>query len=134
MNKPHCQRGLTLTEVLVAVVLLSVLLVPAVNALYAGFLGTEIHSDLIRDHYRLVSRLETVLAEPFAGLEDAAAGPSTPSSYSDSAAPPDRVVVFIAGYDPDNTVDPFADPDDDVLWVRVAIDGSVQGLETLTTR
>lgn len=137
MNNSIHQRGLTLTEVLVAIVLLAVLLVPAVNALYTGHLGTEVQADLIRHHYRLVSRLETVLAEPYASLEASAAGPATPTSYSDAAGPPDRVVVFIAGYDADDgdaDGNPFTDPDNGLLWVRVAIDESVLGLETLATR
>lgn len=137
MIRRRSQSGLTLVEVLVSVLLLAVLLVPALHALHTGFIGVAIHGDYSRDHYRLVSRIETVLSESFNSLEAAAAGPSTPSSYSDAAGPPDRVLVYIAAYDADNLDtddDPFTGADSDVLWVRVAIDGSVQDLESLATR
>lgn len=137
MSRRPKQQGLTLVEVLVAVSLLAVLLVPAVSALHSGFVGAQAHADYSRDHYRLVSRLETVLAESYASLETAITGPSIPSSYSDAAGPPDRVLVYIAAYDADNADadgDPFTGTDADVLWVRVAIEGSVQNLDTLTSR
>lgn len=143
MNRPFvmirwrgAQRGLTIVEVLVAMVLLAALLVPAVNALYTGMLGSTVHTDLGRNHYRLVSRMESVLAEPFPSLEAAAAGSTVPSSYSDAAGPADRLLVYIAGYDADNADadgDPFTGPDSDILWVRVAVDESTQAIESLTT-
>ena len=117
--------------------LLAVLLVPAIGALHTGLSGSGIHADIGRDHYRLVSRLETVLAESFTDLEAAAAGPATPSSYSDPAGPPDRLLVYIAAFDADNADvdnDPFTGTDSDVLWIRVVVEGSVMGLGTLTAR
>lgn len=131
------QRGLTLVEVLVAVTLLTVLLVPAIHALHTGFVGVEVHADYSRNHYRLVSRLETMLSEPYSSLEAATSGQAIPSSYSDAAGPPDRVLVYIAAYDADNADgddNRFTGTDADVLWIRVAIEGSVQNLDTLTTR
>lgn len=131
------ESGLTMVEVLVAVSLLAVLLVPALHALHTGFIGVEIHTDYSRNHYRLVSRMETVLSESHSDLEAAAAGPSTPSSYSDVAGPPDRILVYIAPYDVDDAdtdADPFTGADDGVLWVRVAIEGSVLDLASLATR
>lgn len=116
--------------------LLAVLLVPAVNALHTGLLGSSIHASSGNDHYRILSRMESVLAESFADLESAAAGASIPSSYSDAAGPVDRIVVFIAGYDADNADadgDPFTGADSDILWVRVAVEGSAQSLESLTS-
>lgn len=137
----HCprraQRGLTIVEVLIAMLLLAVLLVPAVNALHTGFVGSTVHLETSEHHYRLLSRMETVLAETFANLEAAAAGSSVPSGYSDPVGSADRILVFIAGYDADdadNDGDPFTGADADILWVRVAIDGSVQAIDSLTTR
>lgn len=132
----RAQYGLTIVEVLVAVVLLAALLVPAVNALHTGLLGSGVHADLSRNHYRLLSRMESVLTEPFAILEAAAAGVTVPSSYSDAAGPADRILVYIAGYDADNADadgDPFTGPDSDILWIRVAVDGSTQAIDSLTT-
>ena len=131
------QQGLTLVEVLVAATLLALLLVPAVTAIHTGWLGSQVHADIGRNHYRLVSRLEAVLAESFSDLEAAAAGPAVPSSYSDAAGPPDRVLVFIAGYDADNADaddDPFTGADPDILWLSVAVEGSIRRLDSLTTR
>ena len=135
MNRCCQQRGLSLIEVLVAVILLTLLLVPALHALHTGFAGSEIHADYARNHYRLVSRLETILSESYASLEAAAAGETTPSSYSDAPGPPDRILVYVAAYDADNADadnDPFTGTDPDLLWVRVVIDGSVHDLAALT--
>ena len=135
-KRQRAQCGLTIVEVLVAMTLLAILLVPAVSALHAGLHGSTVHGDIARDHYRLLSRMESVLAESFADLEAAVAGPNVPSSYSDAAGPADRIVVFIAGYDADDADgdgDPFTGPDSDILWIRVAVDGSVQALESLTS-
>lgn len=135
-RRRRAQYGLTIVEVLVAVVLLAALLVPAVNALHTGLLGSSVHADLGRNHYRLLSRMESVLTEPFASLEAAAAGATVPSSYSDAAGPADRILVYIAGYDADNADadgDPFTGADSDLLWIRVAVDGSTQVIDSLTT-
>ncbi|MGI9234192.1 MAG: prepilin-type N-terminal cleavage/methylation domain-containing protein [Woeseiaceae bacterium] len=131
------ESGMTLVEVLVAVSLLAVLLVPALHALHTGFVGAAVQTDHSRDHYRLVARIETVLADSYTNLEIAAAGPATPSSYSDAAGPADRILVFVAPYDADDAdtdADPFTGADDGVLWVRVAIEGSVLDLVSLATR
>ena len=131
------QRGFTLMEVLVALTLLAILLVPAIRALHTGLLGAEVHADYSSNHYRLISRLETVLSERYVDLEVASAGPTVPSSYSDPSGTPARVLVFISAYDIDNADadnDPFSGTDDDVLWVRAAIEDTVQDLATLVTR
>lgn len=137
MIRRQFEGGLTLIEVLISISLLAVLMVPAIHALHTGFVGAEVHADYSRNHYRLVSRIETVLSESFSSLEAAASGPSTPASYSDAAGPPDRILVYVAAYDADNADtdnDPFTGTDPDVLWVRVAIEGSVQDLVSLATR
>lgn len=131
------QRGLTLVEVLIATVLIAVLLVPAVDALYTGLLGSGIHARAADDHYRLLSRLETVLAEAYGDLEAAASGPVVASVYSDPAGPGPRLLVHVAAYDADDAdgdADPFTGTDEDVLWVRVSIEGAVASLDALATR
>lgn len=131
------QLGLTLVEILVATILLLVLLAPGMRALHTGFVGADVHAEHSGNHYRLVARMETVLADPYASLEAAESGPSTPSSYSDAAGPRDRMLVFVAAYDADNAdgdSNPFSGTDVDVLWVRVAIEGSVQDLASIATR
>ena len=63
------ETGLTLVEVLVAMALLAVLLVPTINALQTSVVGAQVHRDLVTDHYRLTTRLEELLAEPFSNLD-----------------------------------------------------------------
>ena len=131
------QSGLTLVEVLVTVVLLAIVLIPAMNALRTGVVGAEVHGNVAASHYRLSSRLEELLAEPFADLSDAAVaagGPAIPTTYSDAAGPPDRLLVYLSFYDGDNADaddDSFTGTDPDLLWVRVEIEGSAFALESV---
>ncbi|MGI9234039.1 MAG: type IV pilus modification PilV family protein [Woeseiaceae bacterium] len=134
------ESGLTLVEVLVSMVLLSILLIPAIQAIQTGVAGADVHADVASSHHRIASRLEELLTEPFADLSDAAiaaGSPTTASSYSEASGPPARLLVFLSLYDGDN-----ADADDnvftgtepDLLWVRVEIENSVFSLETVKAR
>ena len=131
--------GLTLVEVLVTVVLLAIVLVPAISALRTGIVGADVHADVSTSHYRLTSRLEEMMAYPFADLSAAAlaAGSATvPTSYSEPSGP-GRLVVFLSLYDGDNADadnDPFTGTEPDLLWIRVDIEGSVHTLETVRAR
>ena len=134
------QSGLTLVEVLVAMALLAVLLVPAMHALQTGIIGADVHSDIAASHFRLTSRLEELLAEPFVDLSDAAiaaGAPTTATSFSDAAGPPGRLLVYLSLYDGDNAdadSDPFTGTDADLLWIRVDIEDTVHTLETIRAR
>ncbi len=136
MRRTH-QLGLTLVEVLVAVTLLTILLVPAMRALQTSVTGAGVHSDLASSHFRLTSRLEELLAEPFVDLSDAAiaaGAPTTETIYSEAAGPPGRLIVYLSLYDGDNADtddDPFTGTDADLLWVRVDIEDTVHTLETI---
>jgi prepilin-type N-terminal cleavage/methylation domain-containing protein len=134
------ESGLTLVEVLVTVVLLSVVLVPAIRALQTSVVGANVHGDLAIEHFRLTSRLEELLAEPFTNLEAAAiaaGGPTVESSYSDAAGPPGRLLVYLGFYDGDNADtddNPFTGTDPDLLWVKVEAEGTVHALQTITAQ
>ncbi len=134
------ESGLTLIEVLIAIALLAIALVPAMHALQTSVVGTDIHASLASGHYRLSSRLEELLAEPFADLSDAAiaaGAPTTPSSYSDPAGPPVRLLVYLSLYDGDNADadnDTFTGGDADLVWIRVEIEGTVHSIQTVTAR
>ena len=134
------ETGLTLVEVLVTVVLLSVLLVPAMHALQTGVVGADVHADIASGHFRLTSQLEELLAEPFTDLADAAlaaGSPATPSIYSEPAGPPGRLLVYLSLYDGDNADgddNPFTGTDSDLLWIRVDVEDTVHTLETITAR
>lgn len=137
MIRRTSQLGLTLVEVLVAMALLAVLLVPAMRALQTSVAGADVHSDLATSHFRLTSRLEELLAEPFVELSDAAiaaGAPTTATTYSEAAGPPGRLLVYLSLYDGDNADadnDPFTGMDSDLLWIRVDIEDSVHTLQTI---
>ena len=137
MKRRHQESGLTLVEVLVTIVLLAVLLVPAINALQSGIVGAQVHGDVSASAFRLTTRMEELLAESFASLSDAATAAgsrSTPTSYSDAAGSPGRLLVYLSPYDGDNVDvdnDPFTGTDPDLLWIRVEIENSVFSLQTV---
>jgi hypothetical protein len=134
------EGGLTLVEVLVSAALLTILLIPAISALRTGVVGAAVHADIANGHYRLTSRLEELLAEPFTDLSDAAiaaGAPTTPSSYSEPAGPPGRLLVYLSPYDGDNADaddNSFTGTDADLLWIRVGVEGTVHTLETVKAR
>jgi type II secretory pathway pseudopilin PulG len=135
--------GFSYVEVLIAVVLIVIALVPALDALSPGVAGSGIHETLAEDHYQLAGKLEQVLVEPFGQLNSAAnvaGSPTTPTSYSDVFTYADgRQItrnVFIARYDADNADgddDPFTGTDDGLLWVQVTIAGTGEHIESLVS-
>jgi hypothetical protein len=135
--------GFSYVEVLIAVVLIVIALVPALDALIPGVAGSGIHETLAEDHYQLTGKLEQVLVEPFGRLNsaaNAAGSPTTPTSYSDVFTYADgrQIVsnVFIARYDADNADgddDPFTGTDDGLLWVQAMIAGSGLSIESLVS-
>lgn len=128
--------GFSYTEVLVAVFLIAISLVPALNALQSGIQGSEIHATEAVHHNHLTSKMEEILARPFIELEqeaDAVAGPTTIiDTYSDASGTDGRCLVYLSRYDGDNN--PFTDTDDGLLWVKVEIDGTHNGIESLTSQ
>ena len=138
---PTRMAGFSYVEVLIAVVLIVVALVPALDALIPGVAGSGIHETLAEDHYQLTGRLEQVMVEPYGQLNSAAVAagsPTTPTSYSDAFTYANgRQIsrnVFIARYDGDNADadnDPFTGTDDGLLWVRVSIAGTDRSIESL---
>ncbi len=138
-SMPSHQAGYSYVEILIAAILITVSLGPAMDALRTATIGAEIYESYSEQHYRLLSRMEEVLAEPYGSLnvEAVAVGsPTTPTAYSDPVATPDRRLVYLAAYDIDNADadnEPFlTGTDPGVLWVRVEIEGTVLSLESLT--
>ena len=131
------QAGFSYVEILVATVLIAIALVPAMDALRPGLQGASLHQQQAQQHYALLSRLERVLAEPFADLDDAATaagGYLNPSSYSDAPGDPDAVFVYLSRYDVDNADsdnDVFTGGEDNLLWIRVQPELGSQSLQTL---
>ena len=129
------ERGFSYIEVLIATALIAVCLAPAIDALQGGIQGAAIHAATTTDDYQLTGKMEAVLAQPFSSLEQAAiaaGGPTVATTYSDGAAAPSRRLVYLAPYDPATAT--FAAAPTGLLWVRVEIENTAHGLETLTTR
>ena len=118
-------RGFSYIEVLVATVVIAISLVPALEALQSGMLGSQHHGSSAADHYNLIAKFEEVLAEPLSALDaaaTAAGAPTVPTSYSDAPGP-GRRIVYLSRYDPS---------DADLLWVKVQLENSELAFETLT--
>lgn len=96
--------GMTLLEALLALVLLSVCLIPAANAL-RGAIAVPAGSALAAQQLDCVSALmETVIAEPFGDLLAAAGEPDAASRYSTVAgAQCPAMTVTITRYGNDRT-------------------------------
>ena len=134
------QAGVSYVEALIAVVVLALALVPALEALQVAFSGSAVQIDVVLWQQQLATRMEDVVAEPFSNLDDAAqaaGNETTPSSYSDAAGGPDRVLVFLSGYDGDNADadnNLFTGTDPGLLWVRIAIENTPYDLTTLVAQ
>jgi len=141
--------GFTYVGVMVAAVLIAVALVPAMQALQTGIMGTAIGQDITDQHYKRQQKLAELQAEPFASLLAAAklAGNKTTATatpyYSDAGGTANRNLVYLALYDADadpfTITDPNTDGDSDLytgstanlLWLRVETEATGQGIETL---
>ncbi len=133
------QSGISYVEVMVATLLIAVALVPMIEALGPGLQGSRIHRERAEVNFVLQGKLERVLAESFADLDDAAATAgdfTVATSYSDLAAGVPHE-VFVWRWDVDNADaddDPFTGGEDDILWVRVATVDGLTELQTLISR
>ena len=124
------QSGVSYVEVLIAVLLITIALVPMMEALQPGLQGSQLIRQQSERHFALKGKLESVLAEAFTDLDAAAtaAGAATiATSYSDlGASVPHQ--LFIWRYDiddADNDGDVFTGGESDLLWLRIAsVDGS----------
>jgi hypothetical protein len=123
-------------EVLVAAMIIAATAVPATDALRGAMYAADADSAATVNHFRLVGKLEEVLAKPHAILSAQALGPATATTYSDTAGSSDRRLVFISAYDGDNADadnDPFTGTDSGLLWIRVQIEGTAMAVQSLQT-
>ena len=126
-------------ELLIATLLITIMLVPALEAMQSGIQGSGIHTQLAQNQYRMISKMEQTLALPFTELleqADLVADPTVliPAPYSDNAGTASRRLVYLARYDGDNADgndNPFNGTDAGLLWVRVTIENSQRSLETV---
>ena len=130
------QFGISYIEILIAMVLIAIALVPMMNALQAGLQGATLFQTKTEFHHALTGAVEKVLAEPFGNLDAAAtaAGAYTnATTYSDvGASIPFK--VYLWRYDADNADnddDEFTGGEEDLIWVKVALVDNGQSIETL---
>jgi hypothetical protein len=127
-------------EILLSVVLLTVLLVPALQALQSGVAGGQ-NSSLAARQLTLRDKMEQLRAKHFADLyaQTYLAGGNTTSangSLSDAAGAPDRRIVVLYRYDASaGALNPNAN-DTGLVFVSVyyEAEGSANGLNTLVGR
>ena len=70
---PGLERGASYVEVLVGAAIISIALVPMLDALRAGALVAGQQEQQVVNHYALTARLEELLVEPYSSLSSAAA-------------------------------------------------------------
>lgn len=138
-NRLH-PRGFSYVEILLSVVLLTVLLVPALQALQSGVAGGQSPS-LAARQLTLRDKMEQVLAKPFADLytQTYLAGGNTTSAngpFSDPVGAPGRRNVVLYRYDASpGALNPNPN-DTGLVFVSVyyEAEGSANGLNTLVGR
>ncbi|GGX80287.1 prepilin-type N-terminal cleavage/methylation domain-containing protein [Pseudoduganella dura] len=138
--KQRAAAGMTLVEAVVALLLLSVCLIPAANALRGAIAAPGNTALAGRDLDCVSARMETVLAEPYERLLAAAGTTTALSAYSarETAACP-AVGVSIARYGNDTTkAIGTAGAGDNLLYVQARLADTKAGntfpLTTLVAR
>ncbi|MCK6390195.1 MAG: hypothetical protein L6Q40_04110 [Azonexus sp.] len=133
-SKRRTQSGLFYLEALIAIVLLAILLVPAMQALSSSQLQTS--AGLAERQLALRNLMEDVLRRPYEELEAATVGDNSSTSiktaYSDaSGAVNRRVVVF---YRCNTTTNALTASYTGLVRVKVyyEADGANSGIETLS--
>ena len=139
-NRKNREQGFTYVEVIVAVILMSLALIPALNAIKQSTAVSKGQQSLIANTYAVFSKMEYILAQPYESLSQAAiaaGGATNPSSYSDPVATPGRRLVFLALYDGDNADgdnQPLTGGDPGLLWVKVELEGEDMAMESLASQ
>jgi len=129
------QLGLSYVEVLIAVAIVAVCLAPALDALRDGMTAAATQRSQAVNQQRLKTRMEEVLAIPFATLDAVAmaAGNSpsfTVAAYSDAPGTAARLLATLYRYNGSAATG----SDTGLLWAKVAIEGSNLSLDTLKSR
>lgn len=134
------QRGFGYIEALVAVALLAVALVPALEAL-TNVTRNAPAADQDDALWMAVSnKLNEISGTRFDSLDFYASttgSPTTASSLSDAAGTNPRVLVYLSRYDGDNADgdnNAFTGTDADLIWIRAAIADTPVEMSTLVTR
>ena len=129
------QAGLAYVEVLVALGLVVMGLVPMLDALQSSLLGSQASAQIAARDLSLRGKLEDVMSRPFAVLnaETYLSGGNTTTSVSvalSDAAGADRRIVIL--YRTDGTT--VSSADTGLLRIRVAYESGGTGLETMRSK
>jgi type II secretory pathway component PulJ len=133
------EHGFSYIEVVVAVVIISLALVPAIKAITESIAVSRGQRQLVAGTYGVMSKMEFVLAQPYGNLAGAAAaagGKDNPTTYSDPAGAQDRRLVYLAPYDGNNgdsDNDPFTGGDPGLLWVKVELEDKALAIESMVS-
>ncbi len=131
------QSGFSYVEVIIGTLVLTVALLPALEALRAGVLSAEVDESVTAAYVRIRDKTEVVLAEPFRALElEETNAAGAPSAYSDGVATVARRLVYLYrhdGDDADGDADPATGTDAGILRIRVVIEGTSHSAETLVS-
>jgi len=128
--------GMTLVEAVIALLLLSICLIPAANALRGALAAPGNMAQAGRDLDCVSARMETVLGEAYERLLAAAGAIATPSAYSATATTAcPAISVFVARYGIDGTKKLGTDgAGDNLLYVEVRLaDAKAANAFPLTT-
>ena len=130
----RCERGFAYLEVIVAIILIAVALIPALDALQSGVQASSVLAEGNSVALHLQEKMQIVIAEPLESLQRVvpASNPATtPSAYSDASGSTNRRLVYLAHFDgATNAVTASASG---LVWVKVMIEGSGHELQTLTS-
>jgi prepilin-type N-terminal cleavage/methylation domain-containing protein len=85
LNSRRRSHGFSFVEILVAVAVLALCAMPLADAVRNGIAASAIGADKARELRCMKNMMETVLAEPYQKLWDAALGKDIASSYSQPA-------------------------------------------------
>ena len=134
------QRGFGYIEALVAVALLAVALIPALEALTNVTRNAPLADEDDALWMAVSSKLNEISGTRFDSLDFYASttgSPTTASSLSDASGTSPRVLVYLSRYDGDNADgdnNAFTGTDADLIWIRAAIADTPVEMSTLVTR
>ena len=134
------EYGFSYIEVVVAVVIISLALIPAIRAVTQSISVSRGQQQLISATYGMFAKMEYVKAQPYNSLYQAAVaagGWTNPTSYSDAADVSNRCFVYLAPYDGDNEDsdnDPFTGGDAGLLWIKVELEDKALAMESLASQ
>lgn len=142
--RPYSVTGFTMLEVTLAMVILAVCLLPALESLRTSLTVFGLQEETMEDSQALLVKAEEVIAQPFADLEAAAmtaGSPTTPTTFSDVVTTADgrslSREVYLWPLDGDNADldnDPFTGTDSGILYLKVALANTPLSYETIATR